>query len=115
MWVPPEPPVQEFLNAVAEFRAPYFARAFRHPELLKDPEVRKWIPFQNLSLGTGGVLFAAPFSTTKIPWYDRPGRWDAGVVVSLPVGLDAGPVLEKVLAENRKPGVRDGQQEVSPI
>ena len=115
LWVKPEPPVQRYLDAVADFRAPYFANAFRHPELLKDPEVRKWIPFQNLSLVTGGLLFTAPFSTTDVPGYDEPGRWDAGIVVSLPVGFDAGPMLEKVLKENLRSGVRVVHKEIAPI
>jgi len=115
LWVKPEPSVQQFFDAVADFRAPYFANAFRHPELLKAPEVRKWIPFQNLSLVTGGLLFTAPFSTSEIPGYDAPGRWDAGVVISLPVGFDAGPMLDGILRENVPPGVRIIHKEIAPV
>lgn len=115
LWVKPDPQVQMFFDEVADFRAPYFANAFRHPELLKDPDVRKWIPFQNLSLVTGGILFTAPFSSSLIPGYDTPGKWDAGIVVSLPVGMDAGPALARVVAENLRPGVTVVHEEVSPV
>jgi len=106
MYVAPEPAVQEYFNEVAEFRAPFFAHAFRHPELLKDPEVRKWIPFQNLSLVTGGALFSGPFGAERLPGYDSTGKFDAAIMVSLPVGMDAGPILERLLAETLRPGVR---------
>ncbi len=106
MYVQPEQEVQRFLNEVAEFRAPYFANAFRHPELLKDPEVRKWIPFQNLSLVTGGALFTGAFPADRLSGYASSGKYDAAIMVSLPVGMAAAPVLDRVLAESLRPGVR---------
>jgi acetylornithine deacetylase/succinyl-diaminopimelate desuccinylase-like protein len=115
MYEPPEPAVQRFLNEVAEFRAPYFANAFRHPWLVKDPEVRKWIPFQNLSLITGGAMFTGAFPADRLPGYPAAGKFDSAIMVSLPVGVPAGPTLDRVIAENLRPGVRVIHREVSPV
>jgi acetylornithine deacetylase/succinyl-diaminopimelate desuccinylase-like protein len=111
----PEPGVQRFLNEVAEFRAPYFANAFRHPWLVKDPEVRKWIPFQNLSLITGGAMFTGAFPAERLSGYPAGGKFDSAIMVSLPVGADAGPALDRVVAANLRPGVRVIHREVSPV
>jgi acetylornithine deacetylase/succinyl-diaminopimelate desuccinylase-like protein len=102
--VTPEPIVQMYLNEVAEFRAPFFANAFRHPDLLRDPEVLKWIPFQNLSLITGGVYYAPPFPARLLPVYDFGRQYDAPLTVSLPLGVDPCPYLDAVLAEAGRRG-----------
>jgi len=115
MYETPVPAVQRYLNEVAEFRAPYFANAFRHPWLVKDPEVSKWIPFQNLSLIVGGAMFFDPFSAERLPGFPASGKWDSAIMVSLPVGGDAGPVLDRVVAEHVRPGVRVIHREVSPV
>jgi acetylornithine deacetylase/succinyl-diaminopimelate desuccinylase-like protein len=115
MYEIPEPGVQRFLNEVAEFRAPYFANAFRHPWLVKDPEVRKWIPFQNLSLITGGAMFTGPFPADRLPGYPAAGKFDSAIMVSVPVGVPAGPTLDRIIAENLRPGVRVIHREESPV
>jgi acetylornithine deacetylase/succinyl-diaminopimelate desuccinylase-like protein len=115
MYQTPEPAVQRYLNEVAEFRAPYFANVFHHPWLVKDPEVRKWIPFQNLSLITGGAMFIDAFPAERLPGFPRAGKWDSAIVVSLPVGADAGPTLDRIVAGSMRPGVRVIHREVSPV
>jgi len=114
LYVPPQPAVQRFLDAVSDYRAPFFANAFRHPELLKDPEVRKWIPFQNLSLVTGGVLSTGGFPTEHLPGYGITDPWAEAVMVSMPVGMDAAPELGKFLAA-LPPGVRLFHREDAPV
>lgn len=114
LFVRPEPAVQQYLDAVADFRAPYFANAFRHPDLLRDPDVRKWIPYQNLSLVTGGILTPGPFPAEHLPGFDSPGKWDAALMISMPVGMDAGPELRRLLG-TMPPGVKIVSSDVSPV
>ena len=113
LYVKPEGVVAEYLRAIAEVRPPYYAEAFRHPELLRTEKARKFIPRGNLSLATGGALFSAPFRSDKIPGFDTPGHWVATIAVSMPVGMDAGPWLDRMVADNAGPGLRVVGREVS--
>jgi acetylornithine deacetylase/succinyl-diaminopimelate desuccinylase-like protein len=104
LFVPPGPAVRAYFDAVADFRAPFFANAFRHPELLEDPDVLKWIPYQNVTLVTGGVSYAPPFDARLLPAYDHGRRWDAPVTLSVPLGVDPRPYLDRVIEEAKRRG-----------
>jgi acetylornithine deacetylase/succinyl-diaminopimelate desuccinylase-like protein len=106
LYVPPAPILQRYFDEVAEFRAPFFANAFRHTELLKQPEVRKWIPFQNLSLVTGGIWWPPRFSSAQFPEFAYGYKFGSVVVVSVPLGVDPRPYFDRVLAELQRRGVR---------
>lgn len=95
----PDRLVRMYLNAVAEYRSPIFANAFRHPELLRDQAFKKLIPFQNLSLIEGGVSRLPPFQGNLIPAFDFGKKWDAPLAVSLPLGVDPAPYLDREVAK----------------
>ncbi len=106
LYVAPSPVLKEYFDAISEFRPPFFANAFRHPELLKLPEVRKWIPYQNLSLVTGGVSQQNPFAAALLPEYAYGNKWATVVIVSVPLGIDPRPFFDRVLEKNRARGAR---------
>ncbi|MGH9443639.1 MAG: M20/M25/M40 family metallo-hydrolase [Thermoanaerobaculia bacterium] len=97
LFVPPAPALAQFFDAISEFRPPFFANAFRHPELLKLPEVRKWIPYQNLSLVTGGIWRQPPFEGRLLPEFSGGYQWGAVAMVSLPLGVDPKPYFTPLL------------------
>ena len=106
LYVPPDPALKAYFDAISEFRPPFFANAFRHTELLKLPEVRTWIPFQNLSLVTGGISQQPPFSATLLPEYTYGNKWGTVVVVSVPLGIDPRSFFDRVLEQFRRRGAR---------
>ncbi len=114
MFVPPEPTVARFLREIAEFRPPFYANAFLHPELLRRPEVQKFIPYASLGLVTGGVLTSPPYLAKDLPGIASPHRWDMSIVVSTPVGIDPRPSFEATLAAILRPGVDVMIQECEP-
>ena len=108
LYVPPAPAVAAYFDAVAEYRPPFFANAFRHPELLKLPEVAKWIPYQNLSLVTGGIWLPPPFRGDVLPEFAYGRKWGAVAMMSLPPGVDPRPYFDRLVGEYRKRGAHVG-------
>ena len=106
LYVPPAPALRMYFDAVSEFRPPFFANAFRHPELLKLPEVSKWIPYQNLSLVTGGAWQQPPFDTKLLPEFSGGHPWGGVAMVSLPIGVDPKPYFDRLLERVRRRGAR---------
>ncbi len=114
LYVAPSPPVKRYLDAVSEFRSADYAGVFRRPERLRDPEVAKYIPYQNLSLLTGGVYRLPPFQANLLAAYDFGQKWDAPLTISVPLGMDPRPYLEAELAKARAQGAVARQVFCSP-
>lgn len=109
LYVAPSPPVQRYLDAVSEFRSADYAGVFRRPERLRDPEVAKYIPYQNLSLITGGAYRLPPFAANLLAVYDFGRKWDAPLTISVPIGMDPRPYLDAELAEAKARGASASQ------
>ncbi len=101
LYVPPAPALNMYFDAVSEFRPPFFANAFRHPELLKLPEVAKWIPYQNLSLVTGGAWQQPPFEAKLLPEFSGGYKFGSVAMVSLPLGVDPKPYFDRLIERIR--------------
>ncbi len=94
--------------------SPFYANAFLHPELLRRPEVQKFIPYASLSLVTGGVLSTLPYPASNLPGIASPHRWDVSIIISTPVGVDPRPSFEATLSAVLRPGVDVVVQECEP-
>jgi acetylornithine deacetylase/succinyl-diaminopimelate desuccinylase-like protein len=106
LYVPPSPIVARYLDDVADFRSHYFSKMFRNPELIRSPEVRRWIPFQNLSLLTGGIWYWPPFPSKYLSGFNFGGPWAAAVALSIPMDVSPRPYLDAVLAEAHQKGLK---------
>jgi acetylornithine deacetylase/succinyl-diaminopimelate desuccinylase-like protein len=104
LFVSPEPAVRRYFSEIAEFRQPFLLRAYRNPESIRNPEIKHWIPYQQLSLLAGGVLRSQPFSASYLPGYPDRGKWIAIVMVSLPLGIDPRPYFDRLLESGRAKG-----------
>lgn len=104
LFVSPEPAVKRYFTEIAEFRQPFLLRAYRNPESIRNPEIKHWIPYQQLSLIAGGVLRSQPFSAKYFPGYPDRGKWVSVVIVSLPLGIDPRSELERLLEAGRAKG-----------
>lgn len=113
--VAPDDAVRRYFRDIAEFRPPYFANAFRHPELLRHETVSRWIPYQYLSLVTGGVCVVEPYEARFTPYFDFGRKWNAAVLLSLPIGIDPEPYVQGLLAEQRGRGIQAGGAYSGPV
>lgn len=99
LFVTPSPAVREYFDGMANVRQPFLSRMFRNPELLHNAVFRQYVPPQDLALITGGVLYFPPFPAAEaLPELQFGKKYDATAVLSLPLGIDSAPYLQKIVA-----------------